>query len=217
MSNASDTEKALADFYANRPDPSMLKATDSRKYSAHHLLLITAKIAAEATPSDRADERRLSLTAIVMSALALEALVNAAGEELIEHWDDFDKLSPWGKLRLVATHLNFDLDAGKQPWQDIKWLIRLRNDIAHARPEKILTERWLTREEMRAEIDGEVIHYPESTLEKKLTQGGASRAVGAVNRARDILCDALPKDQYFQFPSDGWGGAYEVPPEEPTP
>lgn len=213
MNQKKRTDKALADVYASRPHPDLLYAGESRHFSAHHLLLETAKLTAAREPANSTDERRIAVTTIAIGAFALEAFANAAGEELLPRWTDFESLQPWAKLRLVAGELGLDPDPGMQPWQEVEWLTKIRNRIAHAKPEPIFIEQWLPAEDVKARLDGGLTSFPLSKLEKELTRVNALRAVRAVEAVKGLIEAALPSDKHFRFKEDAMSGAYENPPD----
>jgi hypothetical protein len=194
-------------------------ANDERRFSAHHILLDTAEKALNVeSPGYPSSKHGPSLTAITLSALALEALLNAIGDLMVEHWEDFDRLQPKGKLRFVAKVLNVNIDLGKQPWQDFIWLFRVRNEIAHAKPEVVKKSRTLSLEQFNDEQNGKAFYKPESSLEAKLTLENGWRAVKACRAVIDVLALAVPSDKSLGISGDTWSGAYAIAPEHlPNP
>lgn len=211
-----DDRGGLGNFWENRPTPDSYYASETRYFSAHHLLLETARKAAKSKSKNLSAQRQSSVIAILMSAISIEAFINAAGHRLVTDWIEFDRLQPWPKLLLIGQAINLNLDAGRQPWQDIRWLIRLRNEIAHAKPQDIQTLRWHTADQARAWAEKEDVPVPESDLERELVLDNARRAVTAVDQVVTLIMDAIPTDDKMALLHDGWmSGAYEVPPDEP--
>ena len=71
--------------------------TSSRPFSPHNLFLSAAREAIKLVESDSTKESLSSITAITMSALAIEALCNAVGERVVKDWPDFESSSPKAK------------------------------------------------------------------------------------------------------------------------
>lgn len=74
------------------------------------------------------------MASLVFCAFAIEAKVNFVGWKTFEEgWPErapFDE-----KVRLLNKYLNCDLDKGKRPLQTVSKLMKLRNTLAHGRPE----------------------------------------------------------------------------------
>lgn len=73
------------------------------------------------------------MSSLVFTAFALEAYLNHIGEKLFGCWDDLKRISPLGKLNVIAEKLGVEKDDGKRPFQTIKVLFDFRNDIAHGK------------------------------------------------------------------------------------
>lgn len=182
-----------------------------RRYSAHHLLVQTAeKALGDKSQVPFLGHRGAALTAITLSALALEALLNAIGDQMVDHWDEFDRLAPLGKLRLVAQALGVKIDTGAEPWQGFKKLFRLRNEIAHAKPQLVKTSRRLTAEQFNDENSGKTFYVPESNLEANLTIDNGKYATETCRTIFGILADAVPADKRLGITGDGWSGSYAI-------
>ena len=84
------------------------------------------------------------LTANLMAALAFEAFLNQAGAFIwgatSEVWAAVERLGPMAKLRAIAEHAKFDLDASTCPVQTIAQVCRFRNAVAHGKPEFLEAE-----------------------------------------------------------------------------
>lgn len=66
-----DNDVGYVDPFENeRPTPDSYFASESRYFSAHHLLLDTARCALQRPSEDLAGQRRAAVTAIIMSDLA---------------------------------------------------------------------------------------------------------------------------------------------------
>jgi len=78
-----------------------------------------------------------SITAMIMSAMAAEAFINAMAEENLSRsiWKAVEQLNAVEKW-IVVTKLITDKewDRGKQPFQDFATLLKLRNGLTHYKP-----------------------------------------------------------------------------------
>ena len=74
-----------------------------------------------------------SMAAIVFSAFAVEAVLNEIGAEHIADWDVG---SDWEtKLCGVAAAVGYCIERGQRPCQSVKAAFKLRNAMAHAKPQ----------------------------------------------------------------------------------
>jgi hypothetical protein len=160
--------------------------------------------AARAALDDAQDKRPgwfySELTAITMSALALEAICNSVGERVVEEWKDFESCSPLAKMRLLCQHLDLTFDRTKEPWASAIWLGKFRNQIAHAKPELIQESQVVTR----AQYDKKPRTEPLSKLEKCVTTGNARRSVQAAEAVKDLFCSKVQPDDALGLYSDSW-------------
>ena len=144
--------------------------------------------------------------AITLSALAIEALANAVGDRVIVNWPDHERERPLRKLEIVAAHLDVPHSYKAEPWKTIKWLSKLRNDLAHAKPEKVKTNKLISA----ASKSAERADAPDSQLEKQLTVGKAKSAYDAVEALKLALCDKIPAEKRFGLFSDGWSTSTQI-------
>lgn len=195
---------------ASAEAPKRYEIAEERYFSPHHLLLRTAGIAlheahrrvySHSTPMRESH----TMTAILMSALSVEALCNAIGYRLIEGWDDYEQSKPWVKLRVLCKELKIPFDKGSEPWQSLKDLLDFRNKVAHGKPQ------WVRRVQSNldeAAMDAALAQHMPSTseawFEQKLTLEGAGRAVALARRVETLLTDALPDDLKLGIVVEGW-------------
>lgn len=190
----------------------LLQETRERHFSLHHSLLHIAALELEALERKDVGSFNHALIAITLSALAVEALLNAVGDRAIRDWKDFERTSTRVKLRVLTDHLGVSINAG-EPWQSLRWLGGFRDAVAHGKPESVVSRRVLTvaaREKGRFDA-------PSSKLEEEVTEGNAKRAVGAVYRLRDMLCEKVNPDLQFGLWSDGWSGSAAFVAAPPPP
>ena len=172
----------------------------TRLFAAHHMLLDAADNALEEAKKQEPGWFNLALSTITFSALAMEALGNAIGERVVPDWKDFESLSPYGKLRLLAQQLDVPYDARRKPWTMLRWLHKFRNRIAHPRPEVVKTQKLISEEERKKRP----VDMPESSLEQEITLGNAENALAALQEIKALLCDKIPIEDRDGLSSDGW-------------
>ena len=189
----------------NEP-PILLKHSQERHYSAHNTLLHIALIELEGAKSGTVGQFNHAFIAITFSALAIEALANAVGDRVVPEWKDFENASPFAKVRLLAEKLGVPYSAAEEPWAAIRWLCKFRNQVAHAKPERV------TREEVVSQHEHETRRYsaPPSKLESQVTEGNARRAVKAVEALKYALSERIPAGERFGLSSDGWSSSTKL-------
>ncbi len=187
-------------------DDDKLFVSRERHFFAHHMLLSAAYTAVNNLDTNKNGWFDKSLIAITLSALAVEALANAFGKRLVKGWEDFERAPPRAKLRLVCNELQLKLDFGKEPWTTVKWLLKFRNEIAHAKPMIIRTDHVLTHDE----FEKYRMDRPASELEEQITVKNAKRAYAAVNRLKDIWCSRIDPGESFGLYSDSWSGTAKL-------
>lgn len=73
------------------------------------------------------------ITAQLMCALTMEAVLNILGKRLFENWEENEhRFSHKNKLEKIAKYLQIDLDAG--PFHLYPDIFRFRNNLVHAKP-----------------------------------------------------------------------------------
>lgn len=111
-----------------------------RRLYTHNQLLGAAKTFLK--QSRAGDEFDNSMGCALFCALALEASLNHLGSALFPFWDEQlkRKLTPEGKLLLLASKINFTVIFGRRPFQAFRVLFEFRNQIAHGTTEDLKYE-----------------------------------------------------------------------------
>lgn len=188
----------------------LYEIVEERYFSPHHLLLRTAGLALHEAHrrvynSSTPMRESHTMSAILMSALSIEALCNAIGYRLIEGWEDYESSNPWMKLRVLCKELGLSFDKGVEPWQSLRELLDFRNKVAHGKPQ------WVRR--VRTKLDQEAFdtalaeHEPstsEAWFEAKLRLEEAGKAVALARRLETLLTDAMPEDLKLGIVVEGW-------------
>lgn len=180
--------------------PKKLKQRRTRYYSAHHTLLNIATRSLAKAEKKEPGWFNDTFVALTFAALTLEALVNAIGDRVVGDWKDFESASPMAKVRLLAERLKVPYDREAEPWRTVKWLGKLRNQIAHPKPEIISDEEKIDERD----LEDPLANRPESKLEREISLANARRCVKAVVEVKDLICEKLPAEQRFGLSVDGW-------------
>jgi len=179
------------------------RKTQGREFFAHHMLLHAAERQIDEARASEVVRFNKCLAAMVLSALAIEALANAVGSRVASDWAAFESLNPLAKLDSLAKALSITYDPTKEPWSAITQLARFRNDIAHPKPELISEENFLPE----VALEKTLFDSPQSQIERQITLGNAERAHKAVYSLKAILTDSLPDDKRFGIYADMWSGS----------
>src|ERR1700694_3892213 len=107
----------------------------------------------------------------MLCGLAIEAICNAVGDRVVTNWKDFESANPNAKLRLLCERLNVEYDKNQEPWSTVRWLLKQRNEIAHAKPQLVKEEHVWSRDE----YDRRRQDCPLSDLERELSLDNAKR------------------------------------------
>jgi hypothetical protein len=180
--------------------PILLRQSQERHFSAHNTFIHIAHKELELAKPGMVGEFNHTLVAITLSALAVESLANAIGDRVIPEWHDFESAAPYAKLRLLADHLGLSYSSTTDPWPTLKWLCRLRNRLAHAKPEHVKHQKTITQQEHEARD----FTPPQSKLEAEITEENARRAIQAVDAIKYALAELVPMEERLGLTSDGW-------------
>lgn len=130
------------------------KSVDYTNLHVHLLSEAAEALERTARRTDTPRMERPALTAIVMSAAAIEAAVshcvavNFPPPDLLKErnpklwlaWRSIDSQRwPKGKLQSLAVYLSVDFDAGKEPWLSAWQLGTLRNKLVHYEARPVIT------------------------------------------------------------------------------
>lgn len=138
------------------------------------------------------------LNSLILAALAIEAFANTVGPELFKHWEKFDSAAPLGKLALIAEKQKITCEFGEEPWQTLYDLIKLRNKLAHAKPQKIV--------EYHTSITDLIYCDPKSEIEKTITRQFAERGLSEVQKITKAIINTLNEETRYKVAFDGGQG-----------
>ena len=114
--------------------------TKARVYSYSYLTMAAEGSLKQARKS-KGDPFFECMSALLFSALAMEAFLNHAGSQILPRWDILKKkLSPKEKLDLIFAVKGIEVDWGSRPYQSFIDVIKYRNMLAHAETEDVKPE-----------------------------------------------------------------------------
>ncbi|HEY4487740.1 MAG TPA: hypothetical protein VI483_03190 [Candidatus Paceibacterota bacterium] len=155
----------------------------------------------EAARSRENDASYFHLTAMLMAYFTYEAYLNFLGDRIAPKvWEDerryFSK-KPYrgadGKLRKIAEICGFEIERGKRPHETIVELEKLRNFVAHGKPDKY-------EEKVKHQPEREPSMFGYDTLSKYITQEKAERAINDGKEFIEFLherCRAKVRDGWY--------------------
>jgi hypothetical protein len=167
------------------------------------MLLSAARMALQDAEEKKPGYFYHQLITIAFSGLAIEAICNAFGDYYLPDWKDYESSSPTAKLRVLCAHYDIEYSRDKEPWSTALWLVRIRNKIAHAKPQLVSKHHvW-----SRAEFDKRQTEEPKSNLEKQITLGKAKKAYEAAYRIKELFSACIPVEDRHGLQNDGWSGS----------
>ena len=123
------------------------------------------------------------LGSILFTAFTLEAFLNNVGELIFKTWEDLEKLTPKGKINVIAEKIELKVNFGDMPWKIVPEIFGVRNKIAHGKNELLQDERLLSINSYDERM-GEILRAP---WQNYATQENAEHAR---DRVEDI-CKAI--------------------------
>ena len=138
------------------------------------------------------------LTAQLMCALTLEAVLNHVGKKLFvedadepQEWAAVERRSPKEKLAAIGERTRVRFDLGKTPFQDFVPMFRFRDDLAHGKSLYLRTNN-IPPEAISAEGDLLERYAPDlqSKWERDCDLETAGRWRNSVYGIADALCTA---------------------------
>lgn len=117
---------------------------------------------------------------VVFLAFSIESYLNSLGARSIPFWDEIERL-PWkSKVNVLHTTADRDPDWGQDPLQFATEVFRLRDKLAHGKPERVLGPKLPDYAEPEKMLVGEALQpdwYKSITLEWVLAAKGRFHAL----------------------------------------
>jgi hypothetical protein len=152
------------------------------------------------------------MASLIFIAFTLEAYLNHIGKRIFGCWDDLEQLSPQKKLNVIAEKLKVEKDDGKRPFQTVKELFKLRNDIAHGKSVFLKSENQISATD--AELDNYMHRLLETEWEKYCNIENTQRAREDVKSIIQKLHNASGLSEYVFDLGIGGGLASVIPEKE---
>jgi hypothetical protein len=146
------------------------------------------------------------LAAVTLLALSVEALVNTIGEFVVPDFKDFESSSPKAKLRIICEHTRLDFDRKKAPFAEVILLLKVRNQLAHPKYQKL---RYESKEMPLAEARklyqqaGELLHDIEKSLSPEMAQASLTAVTALAGLLRGTLDPSVYQSSSKRLVIDG--------------
>lgn len=190
-----------------------VEAAGRREVSPFQTLGSTVDYAIEKAESTEEGSTLEVLTAMLMSAMMVEAVLNHVGAQLFAPggkqtalWRSVERARPEDKLEIICERIRYQLDFSREPFQQFRPMFKFRNLIAHGKTEVI--QNSVTVEEDELHTLGRLPEFmPE--WERKCTIENARRFSDAAGSIAVVLC----RESGVQYPIDHgfWGRQMSAP------
>lgn len=165
-----------------------------RHFHPFHLLIDAARDTLDEMRNYQLGGEAFTLSTMLLSSLAIEALANSIGEHKISNWTDFESASPIAKLRVISKELGIDFNQDQSLWNEIRQLVKFRNQAAHAKPKILKIEKEIHESNIH-----ELLNPAPTKFEKEINYENAEKAFHAVDTLRTLLCSKLDPEIDSQF------------------
>lgn len=92
-------------------------------------------------------ERMNMATIVVFQAFTVESYINHLGFEAVGHWEEMERL-PWkSKITILHKIVGADAEWGKDPLQFAGEIFKVRDKMAHGKPETVEGKFYTTEKE----------------------------------------------------------------------
>lgn len=184
---------------AEAPYDAVVLVRLTRYFSAHHMMMNVAR-----TAFSQAESFEHAMTTILMAALAVEALANAVGPIVLkDEWEDIEpKLGTFSKYQFICKELKVRCVKGEGIGQRLNRLVKLRDSLAHAKPDHVTHTQELTAGQYRAGGWSPEAVFRGSAFEKALTADMAKEAIETFDAAFAMISSALPDDDRMGIEGD---------------
>jgi len=135
------------------------------------------------------------LAAVTLLALSVEAIANSIGEFVVADFKDFESSSPKAKLRIICESTGVAFDRGSFPFAEVFQLLKVRNQLAHPKYQRLRYEsKEMPLEQAQEHYRqlGEVLH----DIEKALTPEMAQKSLRAVLKLAETLRATIKPELY---------------------
>lgn len=135
---------------------------------------------------------------LVFLAFTIEAFCNHVGWKLVPNFSDFDKLRVLDKLRKTAELSGYTMSLGKRPFQTFIEVMCFRDEMAHPKTQKLISERQVPRPTFDTPIE-----IPKTRLTKReayCTPEILKRALEDIPKGLNLMynCSTLAEECPFE-------------------
>ncbi len=124
----------------------------------------------EKTPKDT----KIEITPfVVFMAFSVEAYLNSIGFRVVDYWDNIERNNWKDKIEILHSIAKKEASWGTEPLQFINDLFKIRDRLAHGKPEKIMSKAYQTRSKVE---DVDPTHQEQPDWYKKLDREWALSA-----------------------------------------
>lgn len=190
-----------------KPEKRKAHVTKQRDVRIHAELWHTANCLLNVGQLQREGSAHQFRASLVFRAFFLEAFLNWMGQHLIPHWKYLERLKPREKLDLLADLINVRPDYGLRPWQIVNDLFGFRNDIAHGKPENLISE---TLEDLDELLDGKLGEPIQADWERFCTEKKAVAAKEDVEKIANVLYTAADMAKRQKGPHGPFAFGFQI-------
>ena len=110
--------------------------------------LVSALMGMYAMLEKTPENKKLDITPFaVFMAFSVEAYLNSIGNRVVDYWDIIERISWRDKIEILHKIANKKPVWGEEPLQFINHLFKIRDKLAHGKPEKVRSEPFQSRAE----------------------------------------------------------------------
>ncbi|RJQ78544.1 MAG: hypothetical protein C4519_11965 [Desulfobacteraceae bacterium] len=125
------------------------------------------------------------MSSILISAFQFEGLINQIGYIVIPYWEEIERISRKGKLKMICSVLQISINPSERPFQSIFELFSFRDQLAHPKP-MILREKKFCKQE---NIENARRVWPKTKWEKMCSIEFAERCSEDIRQLGKALCE----------------------------
>jgi len=168
-----------------------------RNFHPFHLLIGAAQETLNEMRNYQLGGSAFTLSTMLLSALAVEALANSIGAHKVANWGDYESASPMAKLRVISKELGVDFNSYQELLNEIRKLVRFGNKAAHAKPQTLKIDKEIYDENLH-----EILDPAPTKFEQEINCVNAEKAFQVINELRSLLCSKLDPelDGHFFLP-----------------
>jgi hypothetical protein len=146
------------------------------------------------------------LAATTLLSLSVEAIANTIGELVVPDFKDFESSSPRAKIRIICETIGLEFDRNKSPFIEILNLLKIRNQLAHPKYQRLRYEsKKMPLEQAQKHYNelGEILHDIEKALSPEFAKTSLSAVTMLAGKFRAALDPKLFQTSSKRLVIDG--------------